>query len=211
MNDQQLRTLLEGRALKVVVIGASAGGVDALLHILPGLDQYCSCAVVVVLHVMQDRPNQLANLFQHRLPLVVYEARQGQALQAGTVYIAPPAHHLVVERDHTVSLSTAAPIYFVRPAIDVTMISAAAAYGAGVLGILMTGANQDGAQGMAAIGAAGGLTVVQDPAEAQVDTMPLEAIRLRRPDLVLTLADIRRLLHWLPRSAPSQYDKASAS
>jgi two-component system chemotaxis response regulator CheB len=184
--------------LQAVVIGASAGGVSALLHILPGLGAGCRCAVVVVLHVMQDRANQLPELFQHYLQLPVCEASAGQVLAAGQVYIAPPGHHLLVERDRSLSLSTAAPVNFARPAIDLTMMSASAVYGAGLLGILMTGANQDGARGMAAIGAAGGMTAVQDPDQAQIDTMPRQAILTRQPDLILSLNGIRQLLHLLP-------------
>jgi two-component system chemotaxis response regulator CheB len=126
--------------------------------------------------------------------LPVREAADKEPVASGTLYFAGSGYHLSVEQDRSFSLSCEAPLHFARPAIDFLMESAADVYGDRLLGILLTGANQDGAAGMAAIGAAGGLTVVQDPDEAEVAVMPLEAIRQRAPDLVLTLDDIHTLL-----------------
>lgn len=192
--DALLETLLQGRQFAAVVIGASAGGVNALLEILPALPKSTPFPVVVVLHVMKGRQNQLAEVFQQRLAVRVLEAADKDELQPGTLYFAPAGYHLSVEEGGVLSLSQEEPVHFARPAIDITMASAADVYGPQLAGILLTGANQDGAAGLAAIGAAGGLTVVQDPAEAQVAVMPNEAIRLRQPDLVLTLQEIRSLL-----------------
>ena len=194
MAPSSLASLLEGRQFAAVVIGASAGGVNALLDILPGLPKAYPYPVVVVLHVMKGRQNQLAEVFQQRLAVRVLEAADKDELRPGTLYFAPAGYHLSVEEGGLLSLSQEEPVHFARPAIDITMQSAADVYGEQLVGILLTGANQDGAAGMAAIGAAGGLTVVQDPAEAQVAVMPNEAIRLRQPDLVLTLQEIRNLL-----------------
>ena len=194
MDRAQLQSALAGRQIEAVVIGASAGGVGALLRLLPGLPANYGCAVVAVLHVPEGRQSQLAGVFQQRMAMPVYEAMDKQELSRGTLYFAGSGYHLSVERDHSFSLSCEAPVHFARPAIDYLMESAADAYGAALVGILLTGANQDGAAGMAAIGRAGGLTVVQDPAEAEVPTMPQEAIRLRRPDLVLSLDEIHTLL-----------------
>jgi len=187
-------TLLQGRQFAAVVIGASAGGVNALLEILPALPKSTPFPVLVVLHVMKGRQNQLAEVFQQRLAVRVLEAADKDELQPGTLYFAPAGYHLSVEEGGVLSLSQEEPVHFARPAIDITMASAADVYGPQLAGILLTGANQDGAAGLAAIGAAGGLTVVQDPLEAQVAVMPNEAIRLRQPDLVLTLQEIRSLL-----------------
>jgi len=189
-----LDTALQGRAIEAVVIGASAGGVNALLEILPALSKHYPCPIVTVLHVLKGRQNQLAEVFQQRLQMEVREAGDKDELLPATLYFAPPGYHLLVEADRIFSLSCDPPIHFARPAIDATMESAADAYGEGLLGILLTGANMDGAEGLAAIGKAGGLTVVQDPDEAQVPIMPREAILARQPDLVLPLAEIRRLL-----------------
>jgi len=194
MATSPLSSQLQGRAFAAVVIGASAGGVNALLEILPGLPKAYPYPVVTVLHVMKGRQNQLAEVFQQRLALRVVEAADKDELQPGTLYFAPAGYHLSVEEGGVLSLSQEEPVHFARPAIDITMQSAADVYGPQLVGILLTGANQDGAAGLAAIGAAGGLTVVQDPAEAQVAVMPNEAIRLRQPDLVLTLQEIRSLL-----------------
>ncbi|MYM29086.1 chemotaxis protein CheB [Duganella sp. CY15W] len=194
MDHAHLQSALAGRQIEAVVIGASAGGVGALLRLLPGLPADYGCAVVAVLHVPEGRQSQLAGVFQQRMDMPVYEAMDKQELSSGTLYFAGSGYHLSVERDRSFSLSCEAPVHFARPAIDYLMESAADAYGPALVGILLTGANQDGAAGMAAIGRAGGLTVVQDPAEAEVPTMPQEAIRRRRPDLVLSLDEIHTLL-----------------
>jgi two-component system chemotaxis response regulator CheB len=177
-----------------VVIGASAGGVGALLHLLPGLPAGYGRAVVALLHIPENRQSQLADVFQQRMDLPVREAADKEAVSSGTLYFAGSGYHLSVEMDRSFSLSCEAPLHFARPAIDFLMESAADAYGPALLGILLTGANHDGAAGLAAIGAAGGLTVVQDPAEAEVPTMPAEAIRQRKPDLFLPLTEIHTLL-----------------
>ncbi len=194
MDDASLALALAGRRISAVVIGASAGGVNALIEILPGLPREFPCPVVTVLHVMRSRQNQLVEVFQQRVALRVEEAADKVEPMPGTLYFAPADYHLSIEEEGVFSLSLEPPVHFARPAIDITMETAANVYGPELVGILLTGANHDGAAGMAAIGAAGGLTVVQDPAEAQVGVMPKEAIRLRAPDLVLPLRDIRRLL-----------------
>jgi two-component system chemotaxis response regulator CheB len=185
---------LTGRSVEAIVIGASAGGVGALLRLLPGLPAGYGCAIVVVMHIPEGRKSNLAGVFQHRMKLPVSEARDKEELSSGTLYFAGSGYHLSVERDRSFSLSCEERVNFSRPAIDYLMESAADAYGPALLGILLTGANQDGAAGLAAIGMAGGLTVVQSPAEAEQPIMPLEAIRLRAPDLILPLDDIHSLL-----------------
>jgi two-component system chemotaxis response regulator CheB len=180
--------------LEAVVIGASAGGVGALLKLLPGLPRKYAPAMVAVLHLPENRQSQLADVFAQRMALPVREAADKEPLTSGTLYFAGSGYHLSVEDDRCFSLSCEAPLNFARPSIDILMESAADAYGPALLGILLTGANHDGAAGMAAIGRAGGLTVVQDPDEAEVATMPREALRVRRPDLVLPLDAIHTLL-----------------
>ena len=194
MNREQIKAALTGRGIEAVVIGASAGGVGALLHLLPGLPAGYGRPVVALLHLPENRHSQLADVFQQRMSLPVREAADKEPVSSGTLYFAGSGYHLSVEQDRTFSLSCEAPWHFARPSIDFLMESAADAYGPRLLGILLTGANNDGAAGMAAIGAAGGLTVVQDPQDAEVATMPKEAIRLRAPDLVLPLDDIHTLL-----------------
>ncbi len=193
-SDPWLDALLRQRPFEAAVIGASAGGVAALMDILPGLPPDVPVPVVVVVHMLRGRASQLADLFASRLQAPVREAADKADVAPGAVYFAPADYHLSVENDATFSLSNEPLHIFPRPAIDFAMQSAADAYGPAVVGILLTGASHDGAAGLAAIGAAGGLTVVQDPQEAQSPLMPKEAIRLRAPDLVLTLKQIRALL-----------------
>ena len=195
-----LESALQGRSFEAVVIGASAGGIAALMEILPSLPAGSPLPIVVVLHMMQGRPSQLADLFSQRLAMAVEEAADKLPLAAGTVYFAPSGYHLSVEAERCFSLSCEPPHEFSRPAIDFIMASATDVYGPALAGILLTGANYDGAAGLAAIGAAGGLTVVQDPAEAQSDTMPRAAIRQRAPDLILPLREIRHLLALLEKA-----------
>ena len=166
----------------------------ALLQLLPGLPAGYGRPVVALLHLPENRQSQLADVFAQRMALPVREAADKEPLTSGTLYFAGSGYHLSVEADRSFSLSCEAPLNFARPSIDFLMESAADAYGPALLGILLTGANHDGAAGMAAIGRAGGLTVVQDPDEAEVATMPREALRVRRPDLVLPLDAIHTLL-----------------
>ncbi|MDB5963822.1 MAG: chemotaxis protein CheB [Polaromonas sp.] len=189
------------RKVEAVIIGASAGGVEALLMLLSGLPERFRLPVITVLHLPEDRESQLAAIFRQRSPVAVHEAADKEAIVPGTLYFAGPGYHLSVERDRSFSLSCEAPVHFSRPSIDILMESAADTYGAGLAGILLTGANYDGALGLAKIRQRGGLTVVQDPAEAQVATMPEAAIRRLQPDLILRLQDIRSLLLQLDKNS----------
>lgn len=185
---------LASRRIEAVVIGASAGGVDALVELLPALPKDFGPATVCILHVPADRESRLAELFAARLALPVVEAMDKQPVEPGTVYFAGAGYHLSIEEDRVFSLSCEPPVHYARPAIDVLMESAADAYGPALAAILLTGANIDGAAGMQKIRQRGGLTVVQDPREAQAATMPREAIRRCDAHLVLPLAAIRELL-----------------
>lgn len=188
---------LRGRRFELVVIGGSAGGVDALIGLLPTIPPDYRSSVVCILHVPADRDSRLAELFELRAALPVREARDKEPLEPGVIYFAGSGYHLSVERDRSFSLSCEPPVQFARPAIDILMESAADAYGPLLAGILLTGANHDGADGMCRIRERGGLTVVQDPIEAQASAMPEEAIRRCAPDLVLPLSGIRALLPML--------------
>ena len=182
------------QSIEAVVIGASAGGVQALLTVLADLPRSFHLPLIVVLHLPEGRDSQLAEIFQYRLPISVREAADKETILPGTLYFAGPDYHLLVEMDRTFSLSSEEPLHYSRPSINVLMESAADAYGPALAGILLTGANEDGATGMARIKQQGGLTVVQDPTEAAVPTMPEAAIRRQAPDFILTLASIRDFL-----------------
>ncbi|MCO1620750.1 MAG: chemotaxis protein CheB [Pseudomonas alloputida] len=187
--------------VRAVVIGASAGGVAALFQVLGTLPSAFAIPVLCVLHLPDDRHSQLAGVMQRRLHRPVCEARDKERIRSGQIYVAGPGYHLSVERDLTLSLSQEEPVYFSRPAIDFLFISAADAYGDGLLGVLLTGANEDGARGLAYIKNNGGRTIVQDPRDAQVALMPEAALALHQPDHILTLSGIGQLLATLEYSA----------
>lgn len=180
--------------ISAIVIGASAGGIRALLKILSPLPVTYQLPIVVVLHLPHDRDSKLIDVFQYHSALPVREAQDKEHIKAGTLYFAGTGYHLSIEHDHSFSLSCEEPVSYARPAIDVLMQSAADAYGPRLAGFLLTGANHDGADGLARIKAAGGLTVVQDPNEAEISVMPQAAINCCEPDMILSLHDIHALL-----------------
>jgi two-component system chemotaxis response regulator CheB len=182
------------RAIDAVVIGGSAGGLEAMLRILSGLPPGFRLPLIALLHLPVNGESKLADVFGARLAIPVEEAVDKTRIAPGTLYIAPGGYHLLVEQDYSLALSCEAPVHHSRPSIDVLMESAADAWGERLAGILLTGANDDGANGLARIGEMGGLTVVQDPDEAAVPTMPRAAIERRPPALVLTLDRIRAML-----------------
>jgi two-component system, chemotaxis family, protein-glutamate methylesterase/glutaminase len=185
------------RRIEAVVIGASAGGFEALLAVLGGLPATYPMPLVALLHLPDNHDSKLAELFGYRLALQVREARDKETLEAGVLYFAPSGYHLSIETDRSFSLSCEDRVNYARPSIDVLFASAADAYGKSLAAILLTGANYDGAAGLAGTQVAGGLTIVQDPASAEVRTMPEAALRRMTPDLILPLAEIHSLLRKL--------------
>jgi two-component system chemotaxis response regulator CheB len=180
--------------IDAVAIGASAGGIEALSLLIPALPADTRAAIFVVLHLPRDRPSLLVDIFQRKTLLKVREAQDKEPVEAGTVYFAPSDYHLLVDRGPQVALSVDDPVHHSRPSIDVLFESAADLYGKRLLGIILTGANEDGAQGLAAIHDAGGTTIVQEPASASSPQMVTAALKLRRPDHVLPLPAIAELL-----------------
>jgi two-component system, chemotaxis family, protein-glutamate methylesterase/glutaminase len=166
--------------IEAVVIGTSAGGVEALLTLLPALPAGLRAPVFVVLHLPRERPSLLVDIFGRQCPLPVREAVDKEPIAAGTVYFAPPDYHLLIDEGPTIALSDDEPVHHSRPSVDVLFESAAEAFGPGLLAILLTGGNEDGAAGVAAVRDAGGIVVVQDPEEAYAPTM-VEAALARGP------------------------------
>ncbi|MFJ2527042.1 two-component system chemotaxis response regulator CheB [Pseudomonas helmanticensis] len=187
--------------VEAIVVGASAGGVEALLALLGPLRQGFVLPIIVVLHLPEERRSQLAEVFARRLMLPVEEATDKQDIAPGTVYFATPGYHLSVEQDRSLSLSLEDRVHYSRPSIDYLFESAADAYGSSLAAVLLTGANHDGARGLAQVKNRGGLTIVQDPQEAQVATMPQAALKIQQPDHVLPIHGIGRLLVELERIA----------
>jgi len=163
-------------AVKAVVIGASAGAIQALTAILPALPADYPLPVLVVVHVPPDRSNVLAPFFTERCRIAVKEAEDKEPAVGGVVYFAPSDYHLLAEKDGTLALSAEEPVNYSRPSIDVLFESAADAYGPGLTGVILTGANHDGARGLEAVMRAGGEGIVEDPVGAYAPTMPEAAL-----------------------------------
>ncbi|CAL1520542.1 chemotaxis protein CheB [Chitinophaga sp. MM2321] len=172
-------------ASHLVLIGGSAGGLQAILKFLPLLDIRLKAAMIIVLHRQSHYDSLLTELLAVKTHLPVKEAEEKEALLPGVIYIAPADYHLLIETDHTLSLDYSEKVHFSRPSIDVTFISAAAVYGAKLAAALLSGANTDGVEGLIAVHEAGGTTLVQDPDTAEVDYMPRQAIQSATIDRIL--------------------------
>jgi two-component system, chemotaxis family, protein-glutamate methylesterase/glutaminase len=181
------------RDIDAVAIGASAGGVEVLSVLLSSLPASCRASFFIVMHIPRERPSLLADVFNARCALPVREAEDKEPVQPGTVYFAPPDYHLLLDRGPALALSSDEPVHFSRPSIDVLFDSAADIYGERLLGLILTGANQDGAEGLAAVGRAGGRTVVQEPGGAAVPFLPEAALQVGPVDFVLSLAQLQEL------------------
>ena len=181
------------RDIDAVAIGASAGGVEVLSVLLSALPASCRASFFIVMHIPRERPSLLADVFNARCALPVREAEDKEPVQPGTVYFAPPDYHLLLDRGPALALSSDEAVHFSRPSIDVLFDSAADVYGERLLGLILTGANQDGAEGLAAVGRAGGRTVVQEPGGAAVPFLPEAALQVGPVDFVLPLAQLQEL------------------
>lgn len=161
---------------EAVVIGTSAGGLGALSTVLGLLPQDFRLPVLVVQHRATEMPNLLEEVLSYKITLPVLQADEKQAIEGGRIYCAPGGYHLLVESDRTFSLSVDAPVKFSRPSIDVLFESAADVFGPALVGIILTGASSDGADGIKKIRRLGGTTIAQDPTTAQFPLMPQAAI-----------------------------------
>ncbi len=178
------------RQVEALVIGCSAGGLSALHVLLEALPAGFAAAVVVVAHTAAEGPGLLSPLLAARCPLPVSDAVERAPVLPGHIYIAPANYHLLIEAERTFSLSVDERVCYVRPAIDVLFCAAADVYRQGLLGIILTGANSDGARGLKAVKDAGGLTLVQDPHTAYASAMPRAAIASGAADKVLPLHEL---------------------
>ena len=173
--------------LRVVVIASSTGGPAALVRVLPTLRLADNAALLVVQHMPAGFTAALADQLSERAGYRVREAEEGDALEPGLALVAPGGKHLVVERSGRVSLSNEPAVHGVKPAADVTLKSAAQAYGARTVGVVLTGMGRDGALGLAAVKAAGGRTLAQDRGSSTVYGMPRAAVEMGVVDEVVTL------------------------
>lgn len=163
---------MSGIQPEAVVIGASAGALEALSEILPALPADFGLPLMIVVHMPPDRRSVLAELFQTKCRIKVREAEDKEPIDPGTAYFAPPDYHLLIEKDKCLSLSSDEPVLYSRPSIDVLFESAADAYGPTLIAIVLSGANQDGAAGLKAVADAGGTAIVQSSQGAFATAMP---------------------------------------
>jgi two-component system, chemotaxis family, protein-glutamate methylesterase/glutaminase len=180
-----------------IVIGASAGGIEALMALLPALSVAFRIPIFIVLHLPRDQPSLLAQIFLPKCALPVCEAADKEPVRPGTIYFAPPDYHLLIDEGPCLALSADELVNYSRPSIDVLFESAADVYGVRLLGIILTGANEDGALGLAAVHAAGGITIVQQPDSAQVKQMVAAALNRNPASHVLDLEGISAVLRSL--------------
>jgi two-component system, chemotaxis family, protein-glutamate methylesterase/glutaminase len=179
---------------ELLIIGGSAGSLEVILEVLPSLRHDLDYAILLVLH-RRSGDSLLTGLLSDKTRLEVKEAEEKEAIRPGVIYIAPADYHLLVEKDKTLSLDYSEKIHYSRPAIDASYETAAEAYGPLLIGVLLSGANADGAEGLLQIKQAGGFTIVQDPNEASVSYMPQQAIEKNAATKIVKTTQIIRLLN----------------
>lgn len=179
---------------KAIVIGCSAGGIEALKKILPSLRPDFSIPILIVIHRGASISDNLTPIFKNYCALPAVEASDKQAIKPGTLYIAPGDYHLLVEHDKSLSLSVDERICFCRPSIDVTFETAAECYQGHLVSIILTGGNRDGSFGSAMVKKWGGTTIAQDPQTAQISIMPQEAIETQCIDHIMDIETIANFI-----------------
>jgi two-component system chemotaxis response regulator CheB len=179
---------------KAIVIGVSAGGLEALKKILPELPEHFPVPIIVVQHRHPFSDDSLEKAMDDLCQISVRQINDKTSLEPGIAYFAPPNYHVMIEEDLTFSLTLDPPVNYSRPSIDVVFESASDIFGADLIGIVLTGANKDGSLGLSLIKKRGGLVIVQDPETASVDTMPLAAIAATKVNYILKLEVIAEML-----------------
>jgi two-component system chemotaxis response regulator CheB len=180
-----------------IVIGCSAGGVDALKAVLGGLDGALRQTILVCCHSSSDTVDLLCEVLGRASPLPVVEARERHRVRAGTIYLAPSGYHLLVEDDLHFALSVDPRVNHARPSIDVMFTTAAEVWQDALIGVVLTGGNADGSKGLHRIRDLGGVAVVQSPDDAHAPTMPRAALDVAGADYCVGLNDIAPLLNRL--------------
>ncbi len=189
--------ITENPKYKVVVIGVSTGGTKALKTILSVLPSKFALSIIVVMHRHKDADGYLERSLGNECKMLVKQADEKEEIKAGVVYVAPPNYHLLIEDDGTFSMSVEGAVNYARPSVDVVFESAAEVYGQGLIGVILTGANKDGSQGLRKIKEVGGLAIVQTPETSVASDMPMAAIASVKPDYVLPLENIGPILRRL--------------
>jgi two-component system chemotaxis response regulator CheB len=178
---------------EVVLLGGSAGSFVPIFDVVKLLPPDFKQAIVVIIHRGKNNFSDIENLFNDNCRILVRELLDKDKVKPGCVYIAPANYHTLFEKDKTFALDVSEPVWFSKPSIDVTFESAAGAYGSCCAGILFSGANQDGANGLLKLRNAGALTIVQDPEEAEMETMPKAAVDIDAGEFILTSKRILNL------------------
>ena len=182
---------------KAIVIGTSAGGLEALAKVLPALRKDLPVPIIIVLHISASSDSYLIDYLDGMTNIKVKEAEDKEFLKPSTIYFAPPDYHLLIEEDFSLSLSNSEKVNYSRPSIDVLFETATWAYKSSLIGVVMTGANGDGTDGLKFIKNAGGYTIVEDPKTAAFSRMPESAIENEAPDLIIKLEGIGKTLNSL--------------
>lgn len=170
---------------ELIIIGGSAGSLEVIMHLVRDLPRDFSIPILIVLHRKSEPGNLLQELLSEKTSLEVREAEDKEIIEKRKIYIAPVDYHLLIEQNHGFSLDVSEKIHFSRPSIDVSFSSAADVFKSSLIGILLSGANADGAEGLMDIKDAGGLTIVQDPNSAEISFMPQQAIAIGAAEMVL--------------------------
>ena len=179
---------------EAIVIGVSAGGMNAMKLIFSLLPKDFAIPIIIVQHISAHSDSEWIKLLNANSNVNIKEADEKEKIEKGNVYIAPPNYHLLIEKNKTFSLTVTERVNFARPSIDVLFESAADAYKNKLIGIVLSGSNQDGTKGMMRIKEHNGLTIVQDPNTAEYCAMPASVISTMQVDHVLVLEDIIKLL-----------------
>jgi two-component system chemotaxis response regulator CheB len=174
---------------RIVVVGTSLGGLNALGILLAGIPRDFAAPIAIAQHRTRDADSGLADLLQRECSLPIAEAEDKTLIEPGHVYLAPPDYHLLIGGDE-LSLSTEGPVSHARPSIDVLFDSAASSFGSGVIAVVLTGASEDGSEGAAVVKRRGGRVIVQDPKEAESSIMPMAVVNRKLADAVLPLRAI---------------------
>lgn len=178
----------------VVLIGGSAGSFKPIFRAVKGFTQQLNKSVIIVIHRKKNFFSEIEKLFADNSRMSLREIGDKDEIRNNTIYIAPANYHVLIEKEKTFSLDVSEPVWYSKPSIDVTFESAAEIYGKNCTAILLSGANQDGAEGLLKLKNAGALTIVQDPDEAEMAEMPLSAIHLGAAKYILSNNDIFELL-----------------
>jgi two-component system chemotaxis response regulator CheB len=192
------------KPVKLIVIGGSAGSLQVILNLLAGFPPDFQVSILIVLHRNGIFDSSLEELFSSRTSALVKEVEEKEPVLPGTIYICPADYHVLLEKDHSFSLDYSERVNYSRPSIDVTFRSAADSFGEELIGVLLSGGNADGAEGLEYIKGKGGMVIVQDPATAEVPYMPAQAVLKGYVDFIVPAVELPAFIGGLARPPSSR-------